>query len=262
MSRGSRRIESPWPTSRIRIRSRGSLGLDESAPGQASVTTTAAVAVTATATRMVRLRPPASLIAERRRSAAQHRRPPASEAIASAIAVQIPGSAISNWARSGPSARATHPMYPAQRPPSAVSGSTGAAGICPSAPASMPSHIAGAIAGRARRLAGIAVSETVPKWWAASGAVASVAARVIAAPSASRRLPDPPRWAPSTSASGPATASSPATAAKLSCQPTSPVARGSRASVAAAARSSAYHRARGRPARAATRPAAPITPAR
>ena len=54
----------------------------------------------------------------------------------------------------------------------------------------------------------------------------------------------------------------PITAAKLSCQPTSPSARGLIASVIAAASSTAYQRERGRSARAATSPAAPITPAR
>ena len=52
------------------------------------------------------------------------------------------------------------------------------------------------------------------------------------------------------------------TAAKLSRQPTSPLARGLIASVTKAASRIAYQRERGRPARAATIPAAPITPAR
>ena len=54
----------------------------------------------------------------------------------------------------------------------------------------------------------------------------------------------------------------PTTAAKLSCQPTSPAARGSRPRVTAAASRSTYQRDRGRSASAATIPAAPITPAR
>ena len=52
------------------------------------------------------------------------------------------------------------------------------------------------------------------------------------------------------------------TAAKLSCQPGSSAARGLRASVTAAASSSAYQREAGRPASAATRPATPMTAAR
>ena len=48
----------------------------------------------------------------------------------------------------------------------------------------MPSHMAGATAGSASRLAGSPASGTEPKWWASSGAVASVAATVIATPSA------------------------------------------------------------------------------
>ena len=51
----------------------------------------------------------------------------------------------------------------------------------------MPSHIAGATAGSASRLASRVAVESVSKWKAISGAVASVAAIVIAAPSASAR---------------------------------------------------------------------------
>jgi hypothetical protein len=54
----------------------------------------------------------------------------------------------------------------------------------------------------------------------------------------------------------------PATAAKDSCQPGSVHARGFQASVAAAAKSSAYEREAGREAAIATIPAIPITPAR
>ena len=54
----------------------------------------------------------------------------------------------------------------------------------------------------------------------------------------------------------------PATAQKESCQPMSAVALGLIAKVTAAARPSAYHRAAGRLARAATTPAMPMTPAR
>jgi hypothetical protein len=53
-----------------------------------------------------------------------------------------------------------------------------------------------------------------------------------------------------------------ATAAKLSCQPTSSTARGLSASVTAVASNSACQRAAGRPASTATTPAAPMTPAR
>ena len=54
----------------------------------------------------------------------------------------------------------------------------------------------------------------------------------------------------------------PITAAKLSCQPASPLVRGLIASVTKAASRIAYQRERGRPASAATTPAAPMTPAR
>ncbi len=59
-----------------------------------------------------------------------------------------------------------------------------------------------------------------------------------------------------------ASASRPMTAANESCQPGSPAARGLRASVPAAASPSAYQRDAGRPASAATSPAAPMIPAR
>ena len=52
---------------------------------------------------------------------------------------------------------------------------------------SIPIHITGATAGRTSRFAGIDASEMRSKSWAISGAVATVAASVIAAPSASAR---------------------------------------------------------------------------
>ncbi len=142
-------------------------------------------------------------------------------------------------------------------------GSTGTAGSWPAIPVSIPSHIAGATAGSARRLAGSAASEKVSKWWAISGAVATVAAAVTATPSARARRGEPRRARPASRGARRADQRRiPSTAAKLSCQPTSPLTRGLRARVTAAARSSAYARERGRSASAATRPAAPITPAR
>ncbi len=89
-------------------------------------------------------------------------------------------------------------------------------------------------AGRARTLAGRLAAETEPKWWAMSGAVATVAATVTAIPSASSRGSRPRRLR-----SGGASTMIPATAANDSCQPTSPAARGLSASVAAAASNSA-----------------------
>ena len=203
----------------------------------------------------------AARIASRRSSAKHARRAPPTNTAVQTSATTGPGSGTSSCAHSGPSARATQPMKAAQRPPSHVSGSTGAFGIWASAPESIPSHIAGATAGRATRFAGIAVSETVPKWWAARGAVARVAARVIAAPSARARRTPVPSGA-RRRISGGARTSSPATAQNESCQPMSAVARGSIARVAAAARPSAYHLAVGLLASDATTPAMPITPAR
>ena len=129
---------------------------------------------------------------------------------------------------------------------------------CAAAAASMPSHITGAIAAAASRFAGSAASETVPKCIAISGAVPRVAATVMAATSAT----GPGTRRASASRSGGAIASSAPTAANESCHPGSPAARGLRISVTAAARPSAYQRCVGPPARAATSPAAPITPAR
>ena len=125
--------------------------------------------------------------------------------------------------------------------------------------ATIPSHMIGATAGAAARLAGSDASETCSKWNAISGAVAIVAAAVTAAASASgpgrraRRRPSRQRGA---------SASRPTTAANESCHPTSPEARGLSASVTTAASPSAYQRDAGRPASAATSPATPITPAR
>ena len=121
----------------------------------------------------------------------------------------------------------------------------------------MPVHITSGIAGSAARFAGSAASDTRSKWKAISGAVARLAATVKAAPM--RSGSGSPR---STPASGRASTKIPATAAKLSCQPTSCHARGSKPSVTVAASRSAYHRDAGRPANAATTPAKPITPAR
>ena len=132
--------------------------------------------------------------------------------------------------------------------------------------------MAGATTGRASTLAGRPASGTESKWWASSGAVATVAATVMATPSASA-------CALHRSALGIAGASSstarrstlprgipkarmPTTAAKESCQPGSAHARGFQASVAAAASSSAYERDDGLEAAIAAMPARPITPAR
>ena len=132
-------------------------------------------------------------------------------------------------------------------------GSTGIQASWPAAAASIPSHITGASAGTATRFAGSETTETVPKWSAISGAVASVAEIVSAAASASARR-QPPRVRPGEQPprAERSTGRIPATAAKLSCQPMSPAARGSSASVTQAASSSAYQRERGRPASAAT----------
>ena len=51
----------------------------------------------------------------------------------------------------------------------------------------IPSHMAGATAGSASRFAGSPATGTASKWCASSGAVARVAARVIAVPSARPR---------------------------------------------------------------------------
>ena len=88
----------------------------------------------------------------------------------------------------------------------------------------MPVHITSGIAGRAARFAGSAASDTRSKWKAISGAVASVAATVSAAPM--RSGSGSARIAP---ARGRASTKMPATAAKLSCHPTSCQARGSHA---------------------------------
>ena len=117
----------------------------------------------------------------------------------------------------------------------------------------------GATAGAASTLAGSETSERRSKCSAMSGAVPSVAAIVTA--SASARPRGTPA-APSRARSAGTSASSESTAAKLSCQPGSAAACGFQASVSAAASSSAYQRDAGRPASAATSPAAPITAAR
>ena len=75
----------------------------------------------------------------------------------------------------------------------ALRASTGKPGTWPPTAASIPSHIAGATAGSASRLAKRVVVESASKWKAISGAVARVAAIVIAAPSAS--APRQPRRA-------------------------------------------------------------------
>ena len=126
----------------------------------------------------------------------------------------------------------------------------------------MPSHITGASATTASRFAGSVTTEKVPNTNAISGAVATVAAIVSAAPSASARRARPGLGPASSRASGPDSRRIPTTAAKLSCQPTSAAARGSIARVIAAASSSTYQRDRGRSTSAATIPAAPIAPAR
>ncbi len=145
-------------------------------------------------------------------------------------------------------------MYAIRRASSQFSGPTGIAGTCPAIAASIPSHITGATAGRASRFAGSAVIDTASKWCAIRGAVASVAAIVIAAPSASARChdrrPSPGRdpvrrrsqlRIPS------AHSRIPATAAKLSCHPTSELDRGLTTRVTSAANTSTYQRERGRP---------------
>jgi hypothetical protein len=142
-------------------------------------------------------------------------------------------------------------------------GSTGKNGAWPRIPVSMPTHIAGATAGAARMFAGSAAGENWSKAAAISGAVATVAATVTATASANARRADPRTASPEISEiSRLAQSMIPITAAKLSCQPTSPSAPGFTARVRHAASSTAYQRERGRSASAATSPAAPITPAR
>jgi len=123
----------------------------------------------------------------------------------------------------------------------------------------MPSHITGAIAGAASRLAGSETAENCSKWKASRGAVPSVAAKAIATASATGAGT---RRRRSRALRGAVANAIETTAAKLSCQPGSPLARGLSSSVAAAASSNAYQREAGRPASAATVVAAPITPAR
>ena len=95
----------------------------------------------------------------------------------------------------------------------------------------------------------------------------SVAAVVTPAPSAkARRAGDggAARTSPEpaiSSAIGRASSRIPVTAAKLSCQLTSPAERGFSRSVTATASSSAYQRHRGLSASIATTPAAPMIPA-
>ena len=123
----------------------------------------------------------------------------------------------------------------------------------------MPSQVTGATAGAARRFAGSATSDTVPKTAAPTGAVPSVAAQVTAPASATARGTPRRTSTPLIRAASTVIA---VTAAKLSCQPGSSRAAGSSASVTAAASSSACQRAAGRDASVATTAAAPITPAR
>jgi hypothetical protein len=101
----------------------------------------------------------------------------------------------------------------------------------------------GATAGAANTFAGSPIGETRPKCSAISGAVATVAAIVIAVASAT---PRGTRRLRSARATRPAPTAIPITAAKLSCQPGSAAARGFASSVTAAASSSAYAR-RGAP---------------
>ena len=68
---------------------------------------------------------------------------------------------------------------------SALSSSAGTSETCAGREPSIPIHITGAIAGSATTFATRLTSETRPKWNDISGAVASVAATVIAAPAAS-----------------------------------------------------------------------------
>ncbi len=123
---------------------------------------------------------------------------------------------------------------------SQFSTSTGRPGIWEAAAVAIPSHIAGATAGIANRLASRVVVESVSKWKAISGAVARVAAIVTAAPSARAPRSAPgPRRAAIARRSGTASRKIPATAAKLSCQPTSAATPGSIASVIPSASTSA-----------------------
>jgi hypothetical protein len=169
-----------------------------------------------------------------------------------------------NSAQSGAASQcATWAMYARQSESSQFRGSTGSSGSCPAIPVSIPSHIAGATAGAARTFAGRAAGENWSNAEAISGAVATVAEMVTAIASASAWRAERRSESPDSAvASRFAQSMIPITAAKLSCQPTSPWALGLTASVTPAASRTAYQRARGRSASAAIRPAAPITPAR
>ncbi len=132
-------------------------------------------------------------------------------------------------------------MYPSSSEVGTLIAATGAPGTWPAAAASIPSHIAGATAGSASRFATGLTRDNSPKWRAINGAVATVAAKVIAAPSASASANGPraPNRDLTAAATGPAIRRIPSTAAKLSCQPTSAAIPGSIASVIAAAATSA-----------------------
>ena len=94
-------------------------------------------------------------------------------------------------------------------------------------PVSMPSHIAGATAGAASTFAGRAAGENWSKASAISGAVATVAEAVTATASARARRAELRSVPPAIAAANRLAQSMiPITAAKLSCQPTSPSARG------------------------------------
>ena len=79
---------------------------------------------------------------------------------------------------------ATHATNASSGAFTALNGAASAGAIWAAATASIPSHITGAIAAAASRLAGSAASETCSKCSAISGAVPTVAATVIAATSA------------------------------------------------------------------------------
>ena len=131
--------------------------------------------------------------------------------------------------------------------------------------ASIPSHIEGATAGSASRLAATVPRGSLPKWKPISGRVARVAATVTETPSESaspNRPARPSRNSRSRSETGRARARIPTTAAKLSCQPTSPAEKGLRPRVRAAARTTGKTLSSGLSAEAAASPASPMTPAR
>ena len=166
--RGSSRIASPWPTSRTRTTSAGWPSEPEVPPGpptpaRAPASVSDAASATAPATRAGRPRHPGrSSLRRRERTAAEAGREEQPER-------RRDRDAQARLRDLELRALATEQMRDPADEPGAQAAErgqrldAGAPGIWPRAPASMPNHIAGAIAGSASRFDGMAVSETVPK---------------------------------------------------------------------------------------------------